>query len=335
MWDKDAPQDSYLHSPEICGLEPRTLPTSRWWEDFLSVTLPFSASEARKEALAIMRFSPNLENCDLYQDHYHPGALSIVSDLFPFKEVSHSVRDYMPNCETNFSPFVKREREGKKREETKSSQVKISFASLNFWGNSTTNSTENSKNPSVAGTSSTASNTSNTSDTDEEDLSSSDDFELKVEIAEKENFEPVVPACKSLTFDKLFKTTQKFYGFAVNLPNSADQEIYEKFVKFDAVKKGKSKELKTIKEAKNEIDEMFRPFDYKPHDYTKELLPMPAAEDVKIYKKYIEIGRTGKSVPSKEDVQLYMDYIKKGKNPTKEDWEKYDEYMKLAAEAED
>ena len=76
-----------------------------------------------------------------------------------FKEVSHSVRDYMPNCETNYrfvyilakknifknsvklkniyfrySPFVVRNREGKRREEANANNVKSSFAALMSWG---------------------------------------------------------------------------------------------------------------------------------------------------------------------------------------------------------
>ena len=74
--------------------------------------------------------SPRMVECDLYMDNYHPHYLTILSDLFSIKEVSHSVRDYMPNCETDFSPFVVREREVKRREESSARNVKSSFAAL-------------------------------------------------------------------------------------------------------------------------------------------------------------------------------------------------------------
>ena len=56
-------------------------------------------------------FSPRTVECDLYVDNYHPKHLTVFSELFSIKEVSHSVRDYMPNCETDYSPFVVRQRE--------------------------------------------------------------------------------------------------------------------------------------------------------------------------------------------------------------------------------
>ena len=68
--------------------------------------------------------------CDLYMDNYHPHHLTIFTELFSIKEVVHSVRDYMPNCETDFSPFVVREREIKRREELSARNVKSSFAAL-------------------------------------------------------------------------------------------------------------------------------------------------------------------------------------------------------------
>ena len=42
------------------------------------------------------------EFCCLFQDYYRPFELTVVGDLFTFKEVSHSVRDYMPHCCTDY-----------------------------------------------------------------------------------------------------------------------------------------------------------------------------------------------------------------------------------------
>jgi hypothetical protein len=36
------------------------------------------------------------------QDYYRPFELTVVGELFTFKEVSHSVRDYMPHCCTDY-----------------------------------------------------------------------------------------------------------------------------------------------------------------------------------------------------------------------------------------
>merc|ERR1740123_263410 len=132
---------------------------SRWWDIALPKSLPFSLAEKRKECLEISRYDPRTVECDLYVDNYHPQHLTVFSELFSIKEVSHSVRDYMPNCETDFSPFVVREREVKRREDSSARNVKSSFAALlsgltsgsSFLiGGSTNGSTMNLKNPSVA-----------------------------------------------------------------------------------------------------------------------------------------------------------------------------------------
>ena len=104
-------------------------------------------------------------------------------------------------------------------------------------------------------------------------------------------------------------------------------EQYERWVEFDKIANPRSpiKNFKSIAEAKT--DHLFRPFDYVPHDYRKELLPMPSAEDMEKYENYVRVGRTGQSLPSKQDLDMYMDYVKKAKVPTKEDKEKYQECL--------
>lgn len=295
--------------------------------------------ESRKQCLFICEKD---QLHDLYIDNYHPQSLSIVSDLFTFKEVSHSVRDYMPNCETDFSPFVIRAREGKRREESKANNVKSSFAALIAWskgrsfqGGKANNLSDDAKNPSVAGTSSTASNTSQPSESDEdEDLSTSDDFDHLVEIAEETKADPDVNVCKNLTFGKLFKDAKACYGIDFKEPSAEDHVLYERWVKFDQVDKprGKFKNFKSIDEARTEG--LFRPFDYVPHDYRKCLLPMPSEEDQAIYKKYIDVGRTAKSMPSKKDLKMYMDYVSFGRKPSKEDLANYQKYLKMIDEEE-
>ena len=77
------------------------------------------------------------------------------------------------------------------------------------------------------------------------------------------------------------------------------------------------------------LKHFYRPFDYKPHDYINDLRPNPSKEDMEIYQEYVRIGRTAKTLPKKEDLEMYMSYLKLGKTPTKEDWECYHQYMAL------
>ena len=350
LWEKDAPLDSYLHCPELCdpmGPFSSLNQPSRWWDIALSKSLPFSLSEDRKTCLSIIKYTPRNDPFDLYTEQYRPHHLSIVNDLFPFKEVSHSVRDYMPNCETEYSPFIVREREVKRREENSSNNVRSSFAALLSWGKGTLQGggSQNvpkiaKKNPSVAGTSSTASNISQTSDTDEEeeDLSTSDEFDYLPEIAEEAHLDPEVTICQNLSFSKLFKGTSENFGFELSDPDSKDVELYERFLKFDHIDKahrlfkneGQFGNLKGIKEAKT--DSIFRPFDYEWHDYTKELLPEPSKEDRDIYENFVDVGKHAKTLPTKEDVEIYMNFLKMAKVPSKDDMNTYNQILGMIGE---
>ena len=100
-------------------------------------------------------------------------------------------------------------------------------------------------------------------------------------------------------------------------------KLYDRWVEFDKIAKPRTpqRNFKSIAEASTE--HLFNPFDYKPHDYRKQLLPMPNEEDMAMYQKYIHVGRTGQCLPTKEDLEMYMNYVKSAKIPSKEDLEKY------------
>merc|ERR1712025_457529 len=79
---------------------------------------------------------------DPQDDYYRPFELTVLQDLFAFSEINHSVRDYMPNNTTNFSPFFARGNLlGKKREEMSSSKTNLSKKNPSVAGNSTSSST--------------------------------------------------------------------------------------------------------------------------------------------------------------------------------------------------
>ena len=106
LWDRDAPHEPYLHMPELCDLrladEERRSTQLRWWDKSLRGTLPYSLSEKRKQCLAIANYNPNADQFDHYKDHYMLDQFTRLSEMFQFKEVSHSVRDYMPYNETDY-----------------------------------------------------------------------------------------------------------------------------------------------------------------------------------------------------------------------------------------
>ena len=50
---------------------------------------------------------------------------------------------------------------------------------------------------------------------------------------------------------------------------------------------------------------------------------------MKIYQRYVTIGKTAQTLPTKEDLELYMEYLKLGKTPSDEDWKNYNELSSL------
>lgn len=54
---------------------------------------------------------------DAYTDYHRPDLLTEMTDFFAYK-ISNSIRDFMPNCTINYSPFIVRVGHGRKREET-------------------------------------------------------------------------------------------------------------------------------------------------------------------------------------------------------------------------
>jgi hypothetical protein len=142
-------------------------------------------------------FHPDSESADLFRELHRPFEFTPFVEMFHFMGGSHSVRDYMPNCCTDYSPFVVRQRETKKHEEALLANVsKNSFVNF-FWGSgkgsvaagggsaiaessvSMNGMSSPSKNPSVnLASSATSSNNSDESETedDEDDLSTLEEF---------------------------------------------------------------------------------------------------------------------------------------------------------------
>lgn len=75
---------------------------TRWVDRDLLNCLPNPLEERSKKCMSLIVFDPRDESCDLYQDCYRPLELTVASETFVFKEASHSVRDYMPNCCTSY-----------------------------------------------------------------------------------------------------------------------------------------------------------------------------------------------------------------------------------------
>lgn len=142
--DENKPQiweystDYYFHHKPVCLNIDR--PLSQWWDTDVLKCLPYAYNNLAKACTEIIRIHQrDAEMIDAYVDYHRPYELSIVSDVFSY-QISNSIRDFMPNGTTNYSPFTIRIRPGKRREQMSNKNLM--------------------KNPSLTGQSSTSSTAS-------------------------------------------------------------------------------------------------------------------------------------------------------------------------------
>lgn len=76
----------------------------------------FTEQKSLEKHVEVYHLCPSDQRVDSYFEYYRPFELSVMYDLFAYT-MSHSVRDFMPNFTTDFSPFTVRVRPDKRREE--------------------------------------------------------------------------------------------------------------------------------------------------------------------------------------------------------------------------
>lgn len=134
--------DYYFHHKPVT-FQVKSL--TQWWDEEIMKCLPYSHNNLTKACSELIQLhSRVVEMIDSYDEYYKPQELTVLDDVFTLK-ISNSVRDFMPNFTTNYSPFAIRVRPVRRREE-----------------NSHKGNTITMKNPSVSGQSSSCSTASST-----------------------------------------------------------------------------------------------------------------------------------------------------------------------------
>jgi len=284
IWEKEYNFDYYLHhqKPEVIRR-----PLTQWWNPELINMLPFSMDTLNKPCTELAKATSLTESTD---DYYHPYELTVLQDLFAFSEINHSVRDYMPNFTTDFSPFSVRVRLGKKREEMSSSKTNLSM-----------------KNPSVAGNS-TSSTTSTEDDSDNSGSESSD-----TDPSQSEQLSLVGESKSSLvSFESLFPSMKTVYGVQPVKPSPGDMQLYRRnsaLSRESGPLPGKRVSATAVPHplARPILRQRMCPIPV--HDYDSCLLPPISEQSKKIYQNYVKIGKEGWSEPSKESMVAYNKYV--------------------------
>jgi len=288
IWERDYNSDYYLHHQ----LTKRSAlnPLSQWWDYDLLRHLPMPREISDKSCTQLVSHQSQNEPLD---DYYRPFEFTELQNLFAFSEINHSVRDFMPNFTTDFSPFSARVRLGKKREEMSSSKTNLAT-----------------KNPSVAGNS-TSSTTSTEEDSDESNENNSDDEDDGVTSLTDESVNAVQTGSAGMvSFESLFPKSSMV---KVKSPSPSDIHLYRSMSSLSKlsgppiVSKRMSSTSLPHPLARN-IDRS-SPCPIPIHDYSKQLLKPISEETKRIIENHVKVGTEGATSVSEKSMEMYRKYV--------------------------
>jgi len=288
IWERDYNSDYYLHHP-VSRLD-ISQPLSQWWDFNLMRHLPLPRQLADKSCTQLVSLQSSKESLD---DYYRPFELTELQNLFAFSEINHSVRDFMPNFTTDFSPFSARVRLGKKREEMSSSKTNLAT-----------------KNPSVAGNS-TSSTTSTEEDSDESNENMTDDEDDGVtSMTEESTCAVQTGPTGMISFESLFPSSTMA---KVNVPSSLDMQLYRSMSSLSKLS-GPPMIAKRVSSTAlphplaRSIDRS-APCPIPVHDYSQVLLKPLTEKTKKVIEKHVQVGLEGVTTVSDESLAMYKKYV--------------------------
>lgn len=268
--------DYYLHHKLDI---PNKRARSQWWDTNAVKFLPRAYEEVNKQYCQLVPISSTHDEAvDSYADYYRPYELTVLCNTFAFK-ISHSVRDFMPNFTTNFSPFAVRVRPGRRREE------------MGAKGSSM-------KNPSLSGQSSSSSTTSS--------ASSTSDTEESEEEEHRSDSQPTPSKDSSsdyITFETLFPPMRQVYGMEIENPKKADIAMYKRFALLGSHANSiespqPSKSVRLIQQSAFSLDSS-----------VNVTPPRVSRQSIEIYKQYVNRGKFGATDPSPTDLMKYQNFV--------------------------
>ena len=281
IWERDYNSDYYLHH-QIVSRGQLSQPLTQWWEPDLIRHLPLPREMCEKSVEQVVASQSRLE---LLDDYYRPCELTVLQELFAFSEINHSVRDFMPNFTTDFSPFSPRVRLGKKREEMSSSKTNLAT-----------------KNPSVAGTS-----TSSTTSTEEE----SDESENMTDEEEDSQFSPFspeqphqeCPASGLVSFSSLLPSSNIV---SVPPPSPSDLQLYRSMASLSKLS------APPVLARRVSSTTLPHPLARNPQlDLQTEVVVRPVVSDTSkaVYESHVTVGLHGPGSLSQHSLKLYQSYV--------------------------
>lgn len=119
----DVSTDYYLHNQALLRpfhLEQKVKSYTQWWDQDLLKCLPMAhydyTKKSRSYRLEVRVQSPTFtERIDLFLDAYRPYEITYLASSFS-NQILHTIKDFMPNGATHYSPFCLRLGPGKLKE---------------------------------------------------------------------------------------------------------------------------------------------------------------------------------------------------------------------------
>ena len=280
IWERDYNSDYYLHHQTV-SRQHLTQPLTQWWQPDLIRHLPLPREICEKSVEQLVARQSRLE---LLDDYYRPGELTVLQELFAFSEINHSVRDFMPNFTTDFSPFSPRVRLGKKREEMSSSKTNLAT-----------------KNPSVAGTS-TSSTTSTEEESDESENMSEEEEDTQLSPFSPEQPHQESPVTGLITFSSLLPASNIV---SVPPPSPSDLQLYRSMASLSKLS------AQPVLARRVSSTTLPHPLARNPEQNVQSELvvrPVVSEQSRTVYERHVMVGLQGPASLNHHSLKLYQSY---------------------------
>ncbi|EEC07734.1 SAC domain-containing protein, putative, partial [Ixodes scapularis] len=285
LWDMTT--DYYLHNSIPAGkLLCHRNPYTCWFDEEVAAALPFALEEVLKHhgrsLMEVMKLEVTSEKADGFVELYRPFEMSVISELFMFN-LSHSVRDIMPNSATDHSPFSVRIRPGKHRETAGAAKL---------------------PNPSVSGISSAMSTSSGASDSDS--MEPSDEEPDTAQTPDSNESSSNDCSQKPITFESVFQTMQQTYGREIHEPSTKDLTVYKSLGKLSGMTcKSDASSIASPKKSFQLIRQSAFPID-SVYEVSPPMVPRSSRD---IYQVYVQRGKTGALTPNHHTLMTYQHFV--------------------------
>lgn len=330
VWDLVT--DFYLHNQITVSrnLNRTSRPLSCWWEERVAAALPLPSDQVFKgvfqSGIYCVPSDQSNENNDGFYEQYKPYEFTVL-DTTLYSHMLHTVKDFMPDFTTDFSPF--KVRPYKRRASQTLETLRLSGSSLRsklMFGS----------NPSISPAPTSIHSSPSPSETDSDEFADDDinfpSTRSDSADADSDSYVSLVDLPKLRTFESLLGSSETRYGKLFCEPSKDDMKLYQKYVKFGEDSGEYSyKRIGPLMDTTQDVsnDQMMngpnhvplesplfsRKSFFKPSEDDSFVFKPLSDEDKRIYQEYVARGVRGALKPAPRDMCLYQSYVAGLKQP--------------------